>query len=201
MARPSQMAPRMQVQSAIASPPACGRVCAHLSCLVLHARTLRLSQPAWLRRPFAPAAAPLSLLPRNRWQAAAATRARRARRNPRARARGGWVHWGGELMLPPLPRPGMRRHREVAGARMASGWSGSGESASERLLASRTLMERGAVVPKSCAYRAHVLALALEASQWSERATALSPPNITHNTTGMDRESLYLRESGCLSGH
>ena len=61
MARPSQMAPRMQVQSAIASPPACGRVCAHLSCLVLHARTLRhLSQPA-ARRPFAPAAAPLSL--------------------------------------------------------------------------------------------------------------------------------------------
>ena len=141
------------------------------------------------------------LLPRNRWQAAAATRARWARRNPRARARGGWAHWGGELMLPPLPRPGMRRHREVAGARMASGWSGSGESASERLLDSRTLMERGAVVPKSCAYRAHVLALALEASQWSERATALSPPNITHNTTGMDRESLYLRESGCLSGH
>ena len=41
MARPSQIAPRMQVQSAIASPPACGRVCAQLSCLVLHARTLR----------------------------------------------------------------------------------------------------------------------------------------------------------------
>jgi len=141
----------MQVQSDIASRPACGRVCAQLSCLVLRPRTLRhLSQPA-ARRPFAPAAAPLSLLPCNRRQAAAATRARWARRNPRARARGGWVHWGGELMLPPLPRPGMRRHREVAGARMASGWSGSGESASERLLDSRALTERVAVVPKSCA--------------------------------------------------
>ena len=163
MARPSQMAPRMQVQSAIASPPACGRVCAHLSCLVLHARTLRLSQPAWLRRPFAPAAAPLSLLPRNRWQAAAATRARRARRNPRARARGGWVHWGGDELMPPSAAThGTRGRREVAarGSRQAAdrgqaNRSAERRSARERLLDPRALMEHpqgesGRRAPKVC---------------------------------------------------
>jgi hypothetical protein len=53
MSRPSQMEPRMQVQSAIASRPACSRVCAQLSCLVLHARTLRppLNQPRGDRSP------------------------------------------------------------------------------------------------------------------------------------------------------
>ena len=39
IARPSQMAPGMQVQSTIASAPACGRVCTQLSCPILHVRT------------------------------------------------------------------------------------------------------------------------------------------------------------------
>ena len=87
MARPLQMTAGMQVQSAIASRPAYGRVCAQLSCLILHARTLQhLSQPA-ARRPFAPTAAPLSLLPRSRPQASAAMRIRWAPRNLRARSR------------------------------------------------------------------------------------------------------------------
>ena len=86
MARPLQMTAGMQVQSAIASRPAYGRVCAQLSCLILHALTLQhLSQPA-ARRPFAPTAAPLSLLPRSRPQASAAMRIRWAPRNLRARA-------------------------------------------------------------------------------------------------------------------
>ena len=43
MARPSQMAPGMQVQSTVASAPACGRVCTQLSFLILHSRAaLRL---------------------------------------------------------------------------------------------------------------------------------------------------------------
>ena len=87
MARPLQMTAGMQVQSAIASRPAYGRVRAQLSCLILHARTLQhLSQPA-ARRPFAPTAAPLSLLPRSRPQASAAMRIRWAPRNLRARSR------------------------------------------------------------------------------------------------------------------
>ena len=39
MARPWQMASGMQVQSTVASAPACGRVCMQLSCLILHERT------------------------------------------------------------------------------------------------------------------------------------------------------------------
>ena len=47
MARPLQMTAGMQVQSAIASRLAYGRVCAQLSCMILHALTLQhLSQPA-----------------------------------------------------------------------------------------------------------------------------------------------------------
>ena len=38
MARPLQMTAGMQVHSAIASRPAYGRVCAQISCLILHAR-------------------------------------------------------------------------------------------------------------------------------------------------------------------
>ena len=148
MSRPSQMEPRMQVQSAIASRPACGRVCAQLSCLVLHARTLRhLSQPA-ARRPFAPAAAPLSLAASQSLAGRCGhARSMGAPESARTCARR-LGPLGRRAYAAPLPRPGMRRHREVAGARMASGWSGSGESASERLLDSRTLMERGAVVPQ-----------------------------------------------------
>ena len=86
MARPLQMTAGMQVQSAIASRPAYGRVCAQLSCMILHALTLQhLSQPA-ARRPFAPTAAPRLLLPRSRPQASAAMRIRWAPRNLRARA-------------------------------------------------------------------------------------------------------------------
>ena len=53
MSRPSRMAPGMQVQSAIALAPACGRVCTRLSCLILHAPRLASASPA-ARRPFAP---------------------------------------------------------------------------------------------------------------------------------------------------
>ena len=102
-----------------------------------HARC-GLSQPAWLRRPFAPAAAPLSLLPRNRWQAAAATRARRARRNPRARARGGWAHWGGDELMPP---PAATRYaRSPRGRRRACG---------KRLVGVRRIGQRSGVPPGS----------------------------------------------------
>ena len=53
MSRPSRMAPGMQVQSAIALAPACGRVCTRLSCLILHAPRLASASPA-ARRPFTP---------------------------------------------------------------------------------------------------------------------------------------------------
>ena len=157
MARPSHMAPRMQVQSAIASRPACGRVCAQLSCLVLHARTLRppLNQPRGDRSPpplhrchccLVIAGGPLR------------PRALDGRAGIRAHVRAAVGPIGAATSsCCPLPRPGTRSPRGRRARITASGWSGSGESARERLLDSRAPMECGAVVPKSCAYRAHVL--------------------------------------------
>ena len=64
------------------------------------------SRPA-ARRPFTPAAAPLTLLPRNRPQAIASMRARRLRRNSRARApRAGPI--GARRALAAVPRDPVR---------------------------------------------------------------------------------------------
>ena len=157
MARPSHMAPRMQVQSAIASRPACGRVCAQLL-----PGTARTHAAASLNRPGSGDRSPPPLHRCHCCLAIAGRplrpRALDGRAGIRAHVRAAVGPIGAATSsCRPLPRPGTRGRREVAGARVASGWSGSGESARERLLDSRAPMECGAVVPKSCAYRAHVL--------------------------------------------
>ena len=128
MARPSQMAPRMQVQSAIASPPACGRVCAHLSCLVLHARTLRppLNQPRGGRSPPPLHRCPCCLAIAGRPLRPGALDGR-ARIRAHVRAAVGPIGAATSLCRP-LPRPGTRGRREVA----ARGWQAAGRGQANR---------------------------------------------------------------------
>ena len=130
MARPSHMAPRMQVQSAIASRPACGRVCAQLL-----PGTARTHAAASLNRPGSGDRSPPPLHRCHCCLAIAGRplrpRALDGRAGIRAHVRAAVGPIGAATSsCRPLPRPGTRGRREVAGARVASGWSGSGESAS-----------------------------------------------------------------------